>query len=146
MKKNNSTSVKLEDGILAEGIGREHQGHFLDLTLVSNRGFFVLMLHFKRHLDLLGEKREGRPTSSSSGCALVRVVLQAATEPLLSHSFYEGPLVVPESLSFLKLGVLIRGSLKTQGRPIQLKLRYLKKFFLKRMSFKTGFITERMIF
>lgn len=52
--------MKLEDGILSEGIGREYQGHFLDLTLVSNRGLFVLMLHFKRHLDILrGEEKGG---------------------------------------------------------------------------------------
>lgn len=39
-------ALKFEDGILSEGIGGEYQGHFLDLIFVSNRGLFVLTLHF----------------------------------------------------------------------------------------------------
>lgn len=38
MKKKISMAVALEKGILSEGIGREYQGHFLDLTFVINRG------------------------------------------------------------------------------------------------------------
>lgn len=46
MKKKTLMDLKLENGILSEGTGREYQGHCLDLTLVSNRGFSVLILHF----------------------------------------------------------------------------------------------------
>lgn len=46
MKKKTSMALKLENGILSEGIGREYQSPCLDLTLVRNRGFSVLMLHF----------------------------------------------------------------------------------------------------
>lgn len=39
-------ALKLENGILLEEIGREYQGHFLVLILVSNGGLFVLILRF----------------------------------------------------------------------------------------------------
>lgn len=51
-------ALKLENGILSEGIGKEYQGHFSDPILVSNRGRFVLMLHLERYLDTLGGEKK----------------------------------------------------------------------------------------
>lgn len=94
-----STSLKLENGISSEGIGGKYQGYFLDLTLVSITGLFVLMLPFKKTFDILwGEKAtpEGRLATSGSECGGVCGFLQSDTNHLvslrLSYAFREGPL------------------------------------------------------